>query len=394
MLKVTNGRKWVVAVFAPGFPPASLGGGPIRTLEALVESASADFDVRVITPDRDHGATARLAVAGNRWLDHGAARVYFASTNRVRLLAKALLAVRAQRPMVLYLNSFFHPTLSVLPQLLMTLGFWGRPIRLLAPRGEFGTGALLRSTTKKRLYIFFYKALSLHRRVYWHASSAAEAGDIVREWGNSARILVREDETSLPRHARAAPRNDLNNVLQVNFVFLGRLVEHKGLLILLDALQNVNSAVNLDIYGPEEDALYLVACRESANRLPAHVTARFMGPVKPDEVRDRLCSYDALLLPTAGENFGHVIAEALSVSCPVVCTPYTPWTSVLTDGGGSLVSDQSPERWRTAIAGYAAQSLEERSAGRAAAGAAYDRWMSQLKGPHIFEMLRFADESK
>ena len=49
-----------ILVAAPLFPPAFLGGGPIRTLDALVSQAPARFNVRVITRDRDLGAHERL----------------------------------------------------------------------------------------------------------------------------------------------------------------------------------------------------------------------------------------------------------------------------------------------------------------------------------------------
>ena len=47
-------------------------------------------------------------------------------------------------------------------------------------------------------------------------------------------------------------------------------------------------------------------------------------------------SADIFLFPTRGENFGHVVAEALSVGCPVLTTPTTIWTDLLTSGGGSV----------------------------------------------------------
>ena len=78
-----------------------------------------------------------------------------------------------------------------------------------------------------------------------------------------------------------------------------------------------------------------------------------------------------MLMPTAGENFGHVIAEALSVSCPVMCTPATPWTECLTAGGGLVVDTLEPHDWRVAIERLAAASPAERLAFRLRAGEAF-----------------------
>jgi glycosyltransferase involved in cell wall biosynthesis len=46
-------------------------------------------------------------------------------------------------------------------------------------------------------------------------------------------------------------------------------------------------------------------------------------------VREVFSRYDAFVLPTLGENVGHVIAESLSASCPVICSDETPWTDLL-----------------------------------------------------------------
>ena len=37
---------------------------------------------------------------------------------------------------------------------------------------------------------------------------------------------------------------------------------------------------------------------------------------------------DFLILPTKGENFGHVIAESLSASLPVIISQNTPWRNL------------------------------------------------------------------
>lgn len=38
-----------------------------------------------------------------------------------------------------------------------------------------------------------------------------------------------------------------------------------------------------------------------------------------------MSEHDLLLMPTLGENFGHVIPEALISGCPVLISDRTPW---------------------------------------------------------------------
>ena len=57
-----------------------------------------------------------------------------------------------------------------------------------------------------------------------------------------------------------------------------------------------------------------------------------------DEIPALLWNSDCMILPTAGGNYGHVIAEALQAGCPVITTPTTPWTQVIREGGGNLMT--------------------------------------------------------
>jgi glycosyltransferase involved in cell wall biosynthesis len=339
----------------------------------------------VLTSDRDLGATAPLSVASNEWVSRGSALVYYMSTNRLSRLLRGFAALRRKKPTVLYFNSFFSPLFSVLPQLISRAFFPEASLRLLAPRGEFSVGALAIKSRKKRLFIRLYKALRWHRGLVWHASSSWEAEDIRRVWGQKAVVLVRENETSLPKSAAAPMRQDKSSTLRA--FFFGRIVPKKGLLVVLEALKSATGLIDLDIYGDEEDAGYARACCQAAARVSPSVTVRFMGAVLPVDVPACFASYDVMLMPTAGENFGHVIAEALSASCPVICADTTPWTSLLKAGAGRVVRSSAASDWTDAVDSYAALSVEERIELRLAAGLLYEQWRAAPKGPHVLELL-------
>lgn len=379
----------VIGVLAPLFPPATNGGGPIRTLAALVAGAPTRFTVGVLTGDRDLGAGERLPVEKfDSWVKSGDAFVYHASAGSLSGLIRGLRALRKFAPEVIYLNGFFDLRFSIGPQLLWRFGFWGRSVRLLAPRGEFGKRALGRRSVKKRAYMALYRLLGLHRGVYWHASSEMEARTIRDQWGSGAVILIRENETLLPKRADRPPAVGQGEQTEssLHAVFLGRIVEHKGLHLALEALVSTREAVELDVYGPAEDAAYLNRCKVLAARTPPNVSIRFLGAVEPDATRQTLARYEVMLMPTAGENFGHVIAESLSVSCPVVCGPATPWTPTLEDGGGEI-APLTPGSWNAAIERRARASVANRLEQRRNAGRAFDRWQARPAAPHVFELL-------
>lgn len=376
-----------IGVLAPLFPPAKNGGGPIRTLEALVAASPEKFRVRVLTGDRDLGAAERLPVVFDSWLpSESGALVYYASASSMAGLLAGFKALRMHRPGVIYMNGYFDARFSILPQLLWRFGYWRGAVRLLAPRGEFGKGALSRRSMKKRAYVAVYRMLRLHRGVYWHASSRQEAEDIRRLWGDEATVLIRENETLLPARADAS-ETVANPAAPLRAVFLGRIVEHKGLHIALAALGSVHDPVRFDVFGPEEDVEYARKCRALASALPKHITVNFNGSLAPERTREALAGHDVLLMPTAGENFGHVIAEALSVSCPVLCSRLTPWTEVLERGGGGEAVPLDATTWAKSIAHRASSTTAERLAARQRAGRAYEEWRSRPAEPHVFELL-------
>jgi glycosyltransferase involved in cell wall biosynthesis len=291
--------------------------------------------------------------------------------------------IRASNPDVIYLNSVFNTLFSIFPRVLIALRFVRPRFVLIAPRGEFDIGALAIRSRKKRSFLTLYRLLGLHRDVVWHASSTLEASAIRRIWGRQARIVVRENETSLPED----PLAPMSHEGPLRLVFLSRLSPKKGLVTVLRALEHVGQRVELDIFGPEEDANYVAECREVARALPPHAVVRFRGAIEPERVRSTLGDFDVMVFPTAGENFGHVIAEALSASCVVAAPDTTPWSGLLSSGGGVVVPSLSAEDWAAVLDDMVNWSPAERLERRRAAGAAYLRWRRTPLAPHVFEAL-------
>lgn len=369
----------LVAVFAPLYPPAFMGGGPIRSIAALVANAPAQTRAVVLTKDTDLGGTEPMPVTSDSWSHHTGHDVYYANMRSPRAYSRALVALRRTKPSLLHFNSFMNPKLTIIPLILWRLGFWGGAKILLSPRGEFGEGALRRRSAKKRIYMQFFRALRLHESVVWHSTAAHETSDLRQTWGDSAVIIERENDTLLADSAfRPHPVEG-----PLRAVFLGRIVEHKGLHIALEALANVKGDVRLDVYGSREDAAYGLRCEALVATLPPNVSVEFHGPVRPDLVVDVLREHEVLLMPTAGENFGHVIAEALSASCAVAVTPFTPWTEDLSAGGG-FVLDRDAASWSACIDELAGASSGTRMSHRAAAGAVYDRRLARPRPPHLW----------
>jgi glycosyltransferase involved in cell wall biosynthesis len=173
----------------------------------------------------------------------------------------------------------------------------------------------------------------LLRGVTLHATSEREREEIAaalpgsRTIGVAANIRVLEPPPPGPPPSRSPLR----------LLFLSRIDRKKNLDYALKALACVRTPVAYDIFGPISDATYWRECQALIAALPTHVTARYCGTLPHAEVHAAFGRYDALLLPTRGENFGHSIVDALAAACPVLISDQTPWLELeRADAGWSL----------------------------------------------------------
>jgi glycosyltransferase involved in cell wall biosynthesis len=116
--------------------------------------------------------------------------------------------------------------------------------------------------------------------------------------------------------------------------FLSRISPMKNLSGALEALSLVRNATIFNVFGPQEDKAYWAECAATISRLPAHISVCYHGSVPRNEVPLTLAPHDLFFLPTRGENYGHVIAEALGVGLPVLISDQTPWRGLQLAGVG------------------------------------------------------------
>jgi glycosyltransferase involved in cell wall biosynthesis len=118
----------------------------------------------------------------------------------------------------------------------------------------------------------------------------------------------------------------------------------------IDLLRGLPGEVQFDMWGPIEDVNYWQRCRRELERLPDNVLATYCGAVEPTAVRSTLAAYDALLFPTLGENFGHVIVEAFTAACPVVTSDRTPWRNLQAQKAGWDLPLEDPAAFQAVLA--------------------------------------------
>ena len=360
----------VVLVLVSHYLPAFRAGGPIRSLSNMVDALHGEVDFRIFTGDRDYGRSEPLpGVPRGRWCEVGGAQVFYGSA-RHRAIPGLVDLFREVRPDVVYLNSFFNRSLSILPLVLRRAGLLDRSIAwLIAPRGEFSAGALAIKSAKKSAFLSLSRAARLHEGLTWQASSDIEADDIRRAVGRvAATVRVAPNPTARVEPltgdpAASAPPEPLA------VCFLSRISPKKNLRYAIEVVKRVRRPIRFDIYGRIEDASYWSDCEKLIASAPASCTIRWIGEVAHEGVRETLARYDLLLLPTLGENFGHVIFESLAAGVPVLLSDRTPWRDLDARGSGWVRSLDDAQGFVDVLEAIADRDPAARHAARQAAHA-------------------------
>lgn len=359
-----------ILVLAGYYYPAYKAGGPVRTIHGIIDQLGTNFDFSIIAYDRDFGEkTALQGIHVNQWQRIGNANLYFASPEQFTVISFLKMLNELQYD-ILYINSFFSFQLSILPLLLRRFRLIKKRAVILAPRGEFSPGAINLKHTKKRCFLWFAKLLKLHSSIRFQASSTLEA-EHIQQWIScdkninykGSNISVATDLTAISPFS-APEWNSLKIQGLLRIVFLSRISPMKNLDYALKIVCQLKGNVVFDIYGPihrNRDANYWTNCQRLIESMPSSLRVNYHGAIQPTQVRVVISQYDVFFLPTRGENFGHVILEALSVGCPVLISDKTPWRNLIAKQAGWDLPLEQPKTFIEVLEQLQAMNAQQHS---------------------------------
>ncbi len=318
----------------------------MRSIAHLTDALCADFHFRIVALDRDIGDTAPYQQLRDGWNRIGSAEVLYLPERRglTRLLMHVL---RTERYDLLYVNTFFDLRFALLPLVLRRTALARRTPILIAPRGQLASGAMRLNAVKKRAYVAAVRKVGVRGDEWWHATDESEVAEIlahIRPRSHRLRVAANVPQALPPQPPR--PRKIAG---RLRAVFLSRVSRKKNLDGALRLLDNIEGDVSLDIIGPRDDAGYWSECERLAASRSRSVRVQALGAVLPETVIATIARYDLFVLPTRGENFGHVILEALAAGCPCLISDRTPWRGLAAASAGWDIDLDSPDAWRNAL---------------------------------------------
>jgi glycosyltransferase involved in cell wall biosynthesis len=309
------------------FYPFSDAGGPIRSIENLITVLNSRLSFKLITSSNNYqGEPLPDTLKSNCFVKEAITNTdIWYSQNSVKGYFKLIKLLYLNRFHTFYINGLFIPRLCFLPALIC------KNI-IISPRGMLIKNTLGKKAIFKKLYFFLLKQV-ISKKAIWHATDKAEVADIKRFFGINANVQL---ISNIPVKPTQTIKLFTKQVGALRLVYFGLIAQKKGLLILIQSLKSLSYPVLLDIYGSVKDQSYWKLCLNEINNNNSLASFSYKGHANPAESQNILADYDAFVLLTKGENFGHSIYEALSVGTPVIISNKTPW---------SFSDSSSPPGW-------------------------------------------------
>ena len=314
-------KKEKITILYPYFKPGYKAGGITQSLYNLCIVLSKQYTLQVICLNHDLNETEPYSFtrgASHIETKEAYALIVYLSSSSYRT---ALRYIKAFNPDYIYVNSLYNVGF-ILIGLLGTM--FNKRKLIIAPRGMLHEGGLQKGKNKKLVYINTLRVrLSLQKNLTWHATDEQEVIDIKKRFGTSSKICLAADTP------RPYPEQIVQPIKQTNelkLVYYSLITSKKNLGLLIESLQLVSFPVSLDIYGPIIEKNYWAGCEQLIRELNRNVTVVYKGEMVFETFALKAHEYHFLVLPSKGENFGHVIYESLTLGLPVLISRNTPWT--------------------------------------------------------------------
>ena len=213
---------------------------------------------------------------------------------------------------------------------------------LLRTIGQLSPWSLAQSKLRKQLMLNLVERRNLGSASLLHFTTTLERDECFTAFSQSFPSLVLPLGVRLPSLLPAAkPKRD-----GIRLLFLSRLHPKKQLEVLLKGLALFQSDYpqaiwQLDIAGAGEPA-YLASLQKLAVQLNLSQRCRWLGHVQGDAKTSLLQQADWFLLPSAAENFGIAVVEALAAGTPVIVSPQVAVADLIVAAGAGLVCPSDP----------------------------------------------------
>ena len=308
-----------ILIFIDWFTPAVKAGGPISSVENMVNSLAEEFEFYIITGAKDLNSKQNLqGVVLNKWQKvRNVNIIYLEKSHLKNKILKSLVA--EINPFKIYLNGIFSFKFSILPSWL----FKTKHNIIIAPRGMLGTGALAIKPNRKIIFLQLMKSISIYKNIHWHLSNDLELEDLNRVVSKNITYSILPNVT---KKIEFQERKKSSKIL--NLISICRVNKIKNIEFFLRVLSEIKFECHYTIIGFVEDSNYYNSLLKISESLPSNITVEFLGQQKFSKIIDYLKSTHVFISTSKNENFGHSIVESLATGLPVLISENCPWNNL------------------------------------------------------------------
>jgi len=331
-------------------------GGPSEAALSMVAALrSRGIEAALVSTD-DNGP-GRLALPTDRWLEQGEVpvRLFPRWSPPVRALREFAYSPALGHWLRQHLREWdllhVHSLFSWPSTRGMVIARQQRVPYLIHCLGHLQPWSLRQSPWRKKLYLNLVERNNLNGATALQATSPLEAQDFARLRLRPP-VLDLPLGVSIPEPLDAAPQRLRQAFPQVDpeapiLLFLSRIHPKKGLDSLLEALALLRRTQpdrpwQLLIAGSGEPA-YEQELQALAEKLALTDRCHWLGFVSGERKNLLLQGSDWFVLPSAAENFGVAVAEALAAGTPVLISADVGLAPAVAAAGAGLVSSAEPK---------------------------------------------------
>lgn len=325
-----------IIIFNGYYYPSKNCGGPITSIENIVNTCCDEFEFYIICYNHDFNDKTPFNVELNKWIKVGNASVMYVeqgyldySFKRIRGLLQSL------QPDLIWFSGILTPNNKIVTAYIAKR--IGCPV-LFSPRGELSAERVKIKGYKKIPYLRLIEKLGIYNHCFFHGTSDDEIEGIHKYFNPDKKHIFRAANISIAQQPEMVKINKNKGELKV--LFFSRIHEVKNLLFGVQCLSKCKNTIVFDVYGPIESESYWNACVEIAKNAPSNIKMNYGGILDYTNKSMTIQQHHCFLFPTLNENYGHVIAESLANSRPIILSKgTTPWDDL--NGKAGIVIDLS-----------------------------------------------------
>jgi len=328
-----------ILIFNGYYYPAKNCGGPVTSIENIVNSCSDEFDFYIVCYNHDWNDLTPFDRKVNTWYELGKAKVMYVQDSYFDYSVRHMNELfESLRPDLVWFSGVLTPNNKIVAAIC------GKRMHipvLFSPRGEVSADRIIIKGYKKIPYLRLVHLFGFFKDCYFHGTSDDEIDGLNKYFKPASDHLFRIANISIVQQPDVVGYNKEKGTLRV--MFFSRIHEVKNLLYAVKCVCKCRQNIIFDVYGPMESPEYWEECMKVYDSASDNITINYGGIISKENLNHTIQKYDCFLFPTINENYGHVIAESLANSRPVILSKgTTPWDD-LDNHAGFAIDLNNPE---------------------------------------------------